>query len=564
MITGQKLRQKIIQMGMAIAFVFSIGIMHGTSLHASELEYQESASEVIMNSLKGQKKRSFLRKLYTQLFFAPIWMQEKRLSSASKELFSHIKNDGTLDKVGKLYQDVLLLESLAEEVYGANATTTQKIDLEFKISQLYEAYTNYAYLGGINWGAFNARISNLMVNDVNTEWILHRPYADALSMAEHAALGASLASELKKAIPSKYHYKELQREVVKYRKIKANGGWLPIPLKGTLKVGNTTQAVYDLRERLRVTGDYVACTDSNSTEGFVYNKCLQKAVKHFQRRNGLSVDGAVGPGTLKVLNKTVDERITSMLLNLDRIKWLKERNAKRRVIINIPDFMLYFEEDGKLRQSIRTIVGKPKNPTPIFSNTVKTIVLNPYWNLPTSIVQKEMIPKLLKNSNAMTKKGIEIRTGWGKNAKLVNPSSIDWAQYRYSKGVPFRFAQVPGPRNALGKIKFLFPNKFAVYMHDTPTKSLFNRSKRAFSHGCIRLQKPRELLKTFASFNSNVDFVKSQKILKGKDKTYYALKQKVPVDVIYLTAWVDYDGKLQFRNDIYNYDKMQLKSFRRW
>jgi murein L,D-transpeptidase YcbB/YkuD len=554
-----RLRNKIIQVGSALVATLVIGT---TNLQASELEYQEAASDVIMNSLKGQGKYSFLRKLYSQLFFTPLWMHEKDISKAAKELFNHIKNDATLDKMGKLYQDVLLLEAMTAEVYGANGTTAQKVDLEFKISQLYEGYTNYAYLGSINWGAFNARISNLMVNDVSTEWVLHRPDVNALTMAEHAALGGSLGQELKKAIPNKYKYKALQKELVKYRAIKANGGWTPILLTGTLKAGASTQGVYDLRERLRVTGDYVPC--ENSTEGLVYDKCLQGAVKRFQKRNGLSVDGEVGPGTLKVLNKTVDERITTILLNLDRIKWLKERNAKRHVIINIPDFMLYFEEDGKLRQSIRTVVGKPKNPTPIFSNTVKTIVLNPYWNLPTSIIQKEMIPKLLKNSNAMAKKGIEISTGWGKNAKKIKASSVDWAQYRYSKGVPFRFAQVPGPRNALGKVKFLFPNKYAVYMHDTPSKSLFNRSRRAFSHGCIRLQKPRELLKTFASFNSNIDFAKSQKILKGKDKTYMALKTPVPVDVVYLTAWVDYDGKLQFRNDIYNYDKMQLKSFRKW
>ena len=526
-----QLRNNIMRVCSAIAAILVIGT---ANLQASEVEYQEAASEVIMNSLQGQKKYSFLRKLYTQLFFTPLWMHEKGISKAAKELFAHIKNDGTLDKMGKLYQDTLLLESMATEVYGSNGTTAQKIDLEFKISQLYEGYTNYAYFGSINWGAFNARISNLMVNDVSTEWVLHRPPVDALTMAEHAALGGSLGKELKKAVPTKYRYKALQKELIKYREIKANGGWAPILLSGTLKAGASTAGVYDLRERLRVTGDYVPC--EKSTEGLVYDKCLQKAVKHFQKRNGLSVDGEVGPGTLKVLNKTVDERITTILLNLDRIKWLKERNSKRHVIINIPDFMLYFEENGKLRQSIRTVVGKPKNPTPIFSNTVKTIVLNPYWNLPTSIVQKEMIPKLLKNSNAMAKKGIEISTGWGKNAKKIKASSVDWAKYRYSKGVPFRFAQVPGPRNALGKLKFLFPNKYAVYMHDTPSKSLFNRSKRAFSHGCIRLQKPRELLKTFASFNSNVDFEKSQKILKGKDKTYIALKQTVPVDVIYLTA----------------------------
>jgi len=561
-----RLRKKIIQIYTIAATILFMGM---GNVEAQELAYQEAASDIIMNSLQGQNKKGFLRKLYGQLFFTPLWMHEKKLSSAAKELFNHIKSDATLDKEGKLYQDTLRLEKLTEEIYLVNGGIAQKVDLEFKISQLYEGYTNYAYLGSINWGAFSARISNLMVNDVSTEWVLHRPTVDAFSMAENAALGASLGKELNNAVPSKYRYKALQKELIKYREIKEKGGWTPILLTETLKAGQSTLGVYELRERLRATEDYIPCKEGNATSdennmSMVYDKCLQKAVKHFQKRNGLTRDGEVGPTTLKILNKTVDERITTLLLNLDRIKWLKKRNAKRHVIINIPDFMLYFEEDGKLRQSIRTVVGKPQNPTPIFSNMVKTIVLNPYWNLPTSIIQKEMIPKLLKNPRILSKKGIEVSSGWGKDAKKIDPTTIDWAQYRYSNGVPFRFAQVPGPRNALGKLKFLFPNKYAVYMHDTPAKKLFSRTRRAFSHGCIRLQKPRELLKTFASFNANIDFAKSQKILKGKNKTYIALKTPVPVDVIYLTAWVDYDGKLQFRNDIYNYDKMQLKSFRKW
>ena len=195
---------------------------------------------------------------------------------------------------------------------------------------------------------------------------------------------------------------------------------------------------------------------------------------------------------------------------------------------------------------------------------MQTIVLNPHWNIPKSIIQKEMIPKLMKNPNAMAKQGIEIHTGWGKDATKIDGGSVDWSQYRYSKSMPFRFAQVPGYKNALGKIKFLFPNQFSVYMHDTPNKNLFNRNKRAFSHGCIRLHKPRKLLETFSTFNENVDFEKSQKRLKGKKKAYLKLNSKVPVDVVYLTAYVDYDGVLQFRNDVYGYDKMQLQSYRQW
>ena len=525
-------------------------------------EYHEVASTVMINALRTQPENSFLKKLYTQLLFVPVWMNEDDPSPAANALFEYVKNDPTLDKEDKLYQDLLGLEKEVHSVYANHEKLTHKIDLEFKISQFYKVYTDYAYLGSINWGAFQARISNLIVNDVSTEWILHRPQFNAIVMLENTALGADLVKELEKNTPKKYHYRELQKKVSEYREIKANGGWEPVTLNETLKPGKSSNGVPSLRQRLIVTRDYVPCEESN--EDLVYDECLQKAVKYFQRRNGLADDGEVGPNTLTVLNKTVDERIQTILLNLDRIKWLNDPKTKRHIIINIPDFMLYFEQDGALIQTFRTIVGTPKNPTPIFSNSVKTIVLNPQWNVPKSIIQKEYIPKLLRNSNVLRKEKIEVYNGWGRDAVKVNPASVNWAAYRYSKTVPYRFAQTAGTHNALGKVKFLFPNKFSVYMHDTPTKHLFKKDKRAFSHGCIRLQKPRELLKTFSTFEETVDFEKSQKILKGKKKKYLPLEERVPIDVIYLTAWVDYDGQLQFRNDVYHYDEMQLKSFKKW
>jgi murein L,D-transpeptidase YcbB/YkuD len=554
--------RKMLQVWVSVivfAFIFSLQTIE---VKANELVFQENASEIIFNSLQTQPDHSFLKKLYKEVLFMPVWMREKSLSPAAKELFETIRDDGTLNKKGTLYQDNLLLEQRAEEIYAFNGSMAEKLTLEFKISQLYKAYTDYAYFGSINWGAFQARISNLMVNGVSTEWVLHRPEVNPIGIVGKAALGESLKKQLQAAVPTAYHYKKLQKALERYMDIRENGGWEQVLLFKKLKPGKRAKGVVSLRNRLLVTKDYIPCEESG--EDTLYDACLQKAVKHFQLRNGLKPDGVVGSVTLRELNRSVDERITTIRLNLDRLKWLNERASKRHIIINIPDFKLYFEEDGKLIQTMRVVTGKPNHPTPIFSDTVEYIVLNPYWNIPKSIIQKEMIPKLLKNPNAMARQGIEIHSGWGKDAEKISAASVDWSQYRYSKHMPYRFAQVPGTRNALGKVKFLFPNKFSVYMHDTPSKHLFKRSKRAFSHGCIRLQKPRELLRTFSTFNSNIDFEKSQKILKGRKKTYINLQEKVPVDVIYLTAWVDYDGKLQFRNDVYHYDKMQLKSFRKW
>jgi len=532
------------------------------SLVANELEYQDDSSIVISNSLKAQPKHRFLKKLYKDVLFMPIWTREHDISKSAKELFEYISKDMTLNHNGKLYNDAKTLHDRADAIYSSDGTLADKVSLEFKISQLYQGYMNYLYFGSINWGAFKARISNLMIDDVHTDWILHRPKVNPISIAESTLFGKSLKKQLDTHTPTAYHYKELQKELKRYIDIKNHGGWSRVEFsQGKLKPHQKDSGVVSLRDRLRVTGDYRA---KDVADELIYDDDLVSAVKRFQLRHGLVADGIIGSGTLRVLNQSVDDIITKIRLNLDRIKWLEKRAGRYHIVINIPDFMLNFEDNGKPIETMRVITGKPNHPTPIFGDDVELIVLNPYWNVPTSIIQKEMIPKLLRNPNAMKSKGIEIRSGWGKNAKLVNPASVDWSAYRYSKRVPYRFAQVPGYKNALGKIKFLFPNRFSVYMHDTPTKSLFNRHKRAFSHGCVRLQKPRDLLKTFASIDKRIDLEKSFEILKGKTNRTLRLSKKVPVDIVYLTAFVDYNGKLQFREDVYGYDKMQLKSFREW
>jgi len=558
-----KLKNRVVRLLVVIGFFSVLFFGQGALAKTENLAFHESMSDVMMNSLQTQPKDSFLRKLYTQTFFVPVWIEKGNPSSLSKELFEHIKADNTLDKMGKLYQDTLALEQKMNELYNFGANFSQAVDLEFKISQLYKGYADYTLYGSINWGAFQARLSNLRVDAITAGWVTHKPTVSPLQLIENATLGGSLETAFNQAEPNKYRYKALKKELNKYIAIKENGGWFPVTLKGPLKPGKSHVSIPSIRERLRVTGDYKTCEESTDDE-LLYDACLKKAVIHFQKRNGLVAQGKIEKNTRIALNKTVEEHIATMKINLDRIKWLNERNSKRHVIINIPAFRLYFEEDDKLRQTMKVIVGKRKNPTPIFSNRVKTIVLNPYWNVPKSIIQKEMIPKLLRNPNAMAKKGIEIHTGWGKDARKISGGSVDWNQYRYSKHMPFRFAQVPGRRNALGKVKFLFPNQFAVYMHDTPTKPLFKKNVRAFSHGCIRLEKPIELLKTFSTFNENVNFEKSQKRLKGKRRAYLSLDSTVPIDVVYLTAWIDYDGVLQSRNDIYGYDKMQIASSRKW
>ncbi len=555
-----RIKYRVKHLWLSLIFMATLISTQGASAN-SNLVFHEAASTVMMNSLQTQSKDSFLKQLYTRLFYVPVWVDEDAVSSFGNELFTQITEDQTLEASSKLYQDAIRLQQKAQDIYASNGTLSQKVDLEFKISQLYKGYADYTLYGSINWGAFKDRLYNLKAADIYAGWVTYKPQFGPISLLENAALSGSLASLFAEAVPKEYRYKELQEALIKYLAIQKNGGWPQIPLSKTLKPGETSDVIPLLRERLRITGDYGTCSANGEN---TYDACLNEVIINFQKRHGLEAEGIIGKETLAALNTPIEERIEQIRLNLDRIKWLHERHSKRHIIINIPAFTLFFEEDKKLLLKMRVITGTRKNPTPIFSNTVQTIVLNPHWNVPKSIIQKELIPEIMKNPNAMKKDKIEIHTGWGKDARKVSASSVNWSRYRYSKTVPYRFAQIPGDHNALGKVKFLFPNQFSVYMHDTPTKSLFKRNVRAFSHGCIRLAKPIELLETFSTFNDTVDFEKAQQTLEGIDKAFLPLTEQVPVDVVYLTAYVDYDGVLQFRNDIYGYDNMQLQSYRRW
>jgi murein L,D-transpeptidase YcbB/YkuD len=230
-------------------------------------------------------------------------------------------------------------------------------------------------------------------------------------------------------------------------------------------------------------------------------------------------------------------------------------------MVNIPDFRLYYKENGQQKLTMRVIVGDKSHHTPIFSNEVSFIVLNPYWLIPDSIVQKEMIPKMLKNPKYLEERGYEVRKDYRFSRAPIDTSKIDWAKVlRTGQTKKYKFMQPPGPKNALGKIKFKFPNRYAVYLHDTPTKRLFNKGQRAFSHGCIRIAEPKALLATFAKHERSVNYSSAKRILRGKEKKQLNLSQHVPVHIVYLTAWINTDGLLHYRSDVYNYDSKQHRS----
>jgi len=543
-----------------IVYIVLIGLFQSLLIADN---FEIVANKIISKAIKSQPRNSYLRKIYQISGNRPIWVTKFSITPIAKDLLRRVTKDPLLNRKTRMYRNAkkLINSNLSGSAFGGKESIGERVKLDFKLSKLFRNYANYSIYGMIHWGHFKILFKRQAgLNDVYADWEIYPRYT-VYSLLRKILVSGDLNRPFDETTPRTKLYRDLNKKFNQYRDIALSGDWPKIPPFEKIKIGQNNDSIPYIRKRLALSGDLKGCEVSNSV---LYDQCLFNSIKRFQKRNGQIADGVIGKSTGNLLSQSVGQLLTRMKLNLDRIKMMKRYDNGKHIFINIPDFKLYFYNGDKVINSMRVVTGSKTHPTPIFSGNVETVVLNPYWNIPTSIIQKEMIPKLLRNKNAMKRQRVEIRDGWGPNAKKISPSSVDWKKYRYSKSVPYRFAQVPGNRNALGRIKFLFPNKFSVYMHDTPQKHLFKRHTRAFSHGCIRLQNPRGLFKTFCSVDGRLDYSKGKKILKTKKQTYLNLGSKIPVNVAYLTTWVDANGILQFRNDIYNYDRMQLKYRRKY
>jgi len=263
---------------------------------------------------------------------------------------------------------------------------------------------------------------------------------------------------------------------------------------------------------------------------------------------GLEENGKLNTQTIAELNKPIDFRIKQMMVNLERLRWVPVVMENEYLIANIPEYKLHVIENNKLVWTTNVVVGKDVKQTTIFRGNVSRIVLNPYWNIPNSIIMGEIIPNIKKNPNYLENNNMEVLSG----DKVVNASNIDWDKYK--KTVPYIVRQKPGKGNALGRMKFLFPNNFNIYLHDTPSKGLFNESERAFSHGCIRVENPNKLLLHFLRNDKTWNQEKIDAVLETDKEYGIIIKPTIPVYIVYFTSWVDINGQLNFRDDIYNLD----------
>jgi len=352
--------------------------------------------------------------------------------------------------------------------------------------------------------------------------------------------------------PPGQRYAALRTVLAKYRALAAKGGWNTVPLGESIKPGMSDPRIPAIRARLSLTD--VASGEVGTAEGQLYGNALVEVVKRFQARQGLEGDGVIGSTTIVAMNVPVQERIKSIILAMERLRWMPENLGQQYLIVNIAGFELRRVNAGKVEERIAVVVGKPYHRTPVFSDRIRFLEFNPYWNVPPDIAVNEELPVLRRNPAGLSAQGFEVVRG----NQVSDPSSVDWSSVGPGH-FPYQLRQRPGPNNALGRVKFMFPNPHNVYLHDSPARNLFERNVRAFSHGCIRLSRPLDLAEQVLRVGGVQGWTKERinDVVASTKNTVVNLREPLPVHITYLTAWAD-DGVANFRQDIYGHDAKLL------
>jgi L,D-transpeptidase YcbB len=475
---------------------------------------------------------------YERRGFRLAW--EKR--SSVDNLFRAIR-DSEADGLDPRDYHLVALEQLRREVEATSTPTpTQRADFDILLT---DALVRLGY--------------HLMFGKVDPErldpsWNMSREIIDfdPVVIIQRALDSDAVYQAIDDEKPQHPLYSHLKAALTQYRAIKAAGGWPQIPGGPTLKLGMHDERVSILRRRLIATGDLTP-RSSQSVQSF--DHMLAEAVKAFQRRHGLTADGTVGPGTLAVLNVPVEDRVQQLRVNLERARWVLHHLGSTYIVVNVAGYHAYYVKDGQMLWQGRAQVGKPFRQTPSFKAEMAHVVFNPTWTVPPTILTKDYLPALKRDPDYAERKGLKVIDRAG---RVIDPGQVDWSRYSPNHS-PYMLRQDAGPRNALGRVKFIFPNDHAIFLHDTPNQKLFDKNERAFSSGCIRVENAMDLAYLLLNNEGSWNRKAIDRVIElGKTRTVF-LQEPIPVLLLYWTAWVDSDGPVNFRHDLYDRDKLVQK-----
>jgi len=502
------------------------------------LESAGLPAEMVVNQEPVLASNS-LPEFYLQRFYVPAWSDGSKVRDVA---FAFLEFLQSVDEEGldpRHYHFLSLEESLMELSLGTpDANRLAEFDL-----LMTDAFLVLA-----------THLKNGRINPVtiDPEWHASMNGFDPLPLLRRVLEQGDLPGTLAKLLPSAAEYQGLREALCRYRRIAEHGGWPQVPDGEALSLGMHSTRVPILRDRLMLSGDYPIETSLYQND--LYDARLEDAVRSYQKRNGLTPDGAVGKATLQALNIPVTVRVRQIEVNLERWRWLPRDLGERHVLINIPAFELVLVDNGKRVIAMKVVVGKTYRRTPVFTGLMTYLVLNPYWNVPRRIAVDDLAPQMRKDPGYLSRLNIKIFSGWGSDAREIVPAAIDWDLVSRSN-FPYHLRQDPGEQNALGHIKFMLPNPYNVYLHDTPSRELFLKEKRTFSSGCIRLEKALDLA-VYLLQGTKLGEMKALEAAIGKGKTVSVrLPRPLPVHLLYWTAWASAEGQASFRADIYGRDQ---------
>lgn len=462
---------------------------------------------------------SDIQKFYSGRQYAYAWFDSLGIIEQAANLLNRVENiadEGLPQKV--LYKGVFDTLVADEQNKTNDRTTAPSVDVNTELMLT----AQYFYYARHVWQGIPEKETRAQ------DWFLPRKKIEQDALLDsllRSPTDSFLADE-----PLYFQYYRLKDQLKEYRNIAAKGGWPAIKAdKKKYQAGDSGTAIKQIRQYLQVTGDLP--TDDGSSR---FDSSLTHGIKNFQRRYGMNEDAVIGPAVIREMNVPVNQRIEQIMVNMERCRWVPARPPGEYLVINIPDYKLYvFNKDSAL-WSMNVVVGQAVHKTVIFYGEMKYVVFSPYWNIPPGILKNEVLPGIRRNPNYL-------------------------ASHRMEK-VGNTYRQKPGPANSLGLVKFLFPNSYNIYLHDTPSKSHFGRENRAFSHGCIRLAEPKKLAEYLLRNQPEWTSDKITKAMNAGKEQYVTLKETVPVFIGYLTAFVTSDGKLNFRQDVYNRDGRLAKT----
>jgi L,D-transpeptidase YcbB len=487
---------------------------------------------------------SAMPSFYLQRKFSPAWMGKNGEFLLADDFLEEIK-DCKKHALNPKYYHIKAIETLLSTVrdhHHIPSLMYQDIaaDLDILLTDTFLLFSSHLLFGLVD------------PETVHIKGESFDPDIDLAGVLNNALKDHTIRKTLQNLSPHHQEYLNLQSALKTYRDLAAKNESPRIPVGETLRYGVSHERVRRLRNRLIFLGDLKATKIKNSN---YFDVDLEKAVKRFQFRHGLTVDGLAGHQTVATLNIPVRKKLRQIELNMERWRWLPRDLGTKYIRVNIANFELSVIERSRPIMGMRVVAGKRYRKTPVFSGKMQFLVINPFWNIPTKLALRDLAPKVCSDPDYLAAKQIKIYKDWRQDSPEIDPLFISWCNLTLGSFFPYKLQQASGPYNPLGKIKFIFPNKYAVYLHDTPNKSLFDKTLRDFSSGCIRVEKPYLLTQFLLKSDPRWTEETILDLLKSTARKTISLNEHVPVHLVYITAFADNNGVVHFIKDVYKQDR---------